>query len=237
MDETEWLTSRDGQAMLRHLVTRRVATTKAGRRRLKLFTVGCVRLVWDLVEDQRRPVVELFEREADGLAASGDARRLAGSVQATQAPIQGQSGSDFGRVLARYAVDRITRDESSAVVARRVTFAVARARGLHARMARIAADGDYQAGNQADVEAHHATIAHAADLLREIFGNPFRPPPARKFPAEVRGLAQACYDDPTHYPVLADALDDLGEAEAAAHCRLPSHAKGCHVVDWILGRA
>ena len=71
-----------------------------------------------------------------------------------------------------------------------------------------------------------------ADLLREIFGNPFRPPAKRKFPAEVRGLAQACYDD----PVLADALDDLGEDEAAAHCRRPGHVRGCHVVDWVLGR-
>jgi hypothetical protein len=75
-----------------------------------------------------------------------------------------------------------------------------------------------------------------ANLLREIFGNPFRPPAKRSFPSEVRGLAQACDDDHAHYPLLADALDDAGEVEAAAHCRQTSHVKGCHVVDWILGK-
>ena len=75
-----------------------------------------------------------------------------------------------------------------------------------------------------------------AELAREIFGNPFRPLPKRKFPAEVVGLAQACYDDHAHYPLLADALDDLSEADAAAHCRQPGHVRGCHVVDWVLGR-
>ena len=50
------------------------------------------------------------------------------------------------------------------------------------------------------------------------------------------GLAQACYDDQSHYPLMADALADLGEEAAAAHCRQPRHVKGCHVVDWILGR-
>ena len=37
-----------------------------------------------------------------------------------------------------------------------------------------------------------------------------------KFPAEVRGLAEACFDDATNYPLLADALADLGEEAAAA---------------------
>jgi hypothetical protein len=77
-----------------------------------------------------------------------------------------------------------------------------------------------------------------AELVREVFGNPFRPLPARKFPGEVRALAQACFDgDHAAYPVLADALADLGEDEAAEHCRLTGHVRGCHVVDWILGRA
>jgi hypothetical protein len=237
MDENEWLASRDALALLRHLATRRTARMKVGRRRLKLYTAACVRLAWDLVEEPRRPVVEAFEREADGLAAAGDAGRLAAAVYSTQVPPHGQNATDFGRILARHAVEWLTRGDSSAVVARRVTFAVARARGLHARMQRIADDGNYQAGNEADVQAHQAVLAHAAELLREVFGNPFRAPPARKFPAEVRGLAQACYDDHSHYPLLADALDDLGEPEASAHCRQPSHVKGCHVVDWILGKA
>src|SRR5262249_7572875 len=86
-------------------------------------------------------------------------------------------------------------------------------------------------------KTQEVTRSRHAELVREIFGNPFRPLPKQKFPAEIVGLAQTCYDDRAHYPVLADALDDLGESEAAAHCRQSGHVKGCHVVDWVLGQA
>jgi hypothetical protein len=79
-----------------------------------------------------------------------------------------------------------------------------------------------------------------SELLRCAFGNPWRPLPPRSFPAHVAGLAQSIYDAfPTaspEYGVLADALEELGEAEAATHCRTELHAKGCHVVDWVLGK-
>jgi hypothetical protein len=38
------------------------------------------------------------------------------------------------------------------------------------------------------------------------------------------------------FPLLADALADLGHEEAAAHCRATGHVLGCHVLDWVLGR-
>jgi hypothetical protein len=51
-------------------------------------------------------------------------------------------------------------------------------------------------------------------------------------------LAQACSDAFPHvsdqFLILADALEDLGEGQAAAHCREKVHVKGCHVLDWIL---
>jgi hypothetical protein len=77
-------------------------------------------------------------------------------------------------------------------------------------------------------------------LLRCVFANPFRPLPPRSFPAHVGGLARAIYAAfpvvSEDYAVLADALEELGEAGAAAHCRTELHAKGCHVLDWIAGR-
>jgi hypothetical protein len=77
-------------------------------------------------------------------------------------------------------------------------------------------------------------------LLRDIFGNPFRPRPARPFPAEVHGLAEVCYaafpEQSPELALLADALQDLGEEGAATHLREGSHVKGCHVLDWVLGR-
>jgi hypothetical protein len=82
--------------------------------------------------------------------------------------------------------------------------------------------------------------AAQAAVLRDVAGNPFRTLPARWFPAHVVGLARACYDIfpgiGAEYLVLADALDDMGEADAAGHCREATHVRGCAVLDWILGR-
>jgi hypothetical protein len=77
-------------------------------------------------------------------------------------------------------------------------------------------------------------------LLRDIVGDPLRPLPRRRFPAHVVGLARACYEAfpavSEHYPLLADALEDMGENAPAAHCREALHVKGCHVLDAILDK-
>ena len=65
------------------------------------------------------------------------------------------------------------------------------------------------------------------------------PPRIRfRFPVHVKGLASTIYEkrDWLLMPVLADALEEIGQAEMAAHCRCPIHVKGCHVLDSLLGR-
>jgi hypothetical protein len=54
-------------------------------------------------------------------------------------------------------------------------------------------------------------------------------------------LAQAIYDERAfdHLPVLADALEEAGcaNADILAHCRGPGeHVRGCWVVDLLLGK-
>jgi hypothetical protein len=86
---------------------------------------------------------------------------------------------------------------------------------------------------------------HSVRLLRDIFGNPFRPV---AFDPEWRtdtavSLARRMYEsrDFGTMPILADALQDAGcEDEAVlAHCRDPQqvHVRGCWVVDLVLGKA
>jgi hypothetical protein len=86
-----------------------------------------------------------------------------------------------------------------------------------------------------------------ANLLRDIFGNPFRPPFAPLLLDTVVSLAQAAYDerelpsghlDPIRLAVLADALEEAGAAaELAEHLRGPGpHVRGCHVVDLLLDK-
>jgi hypothetical protein len=81
-----------------------------------------------------------------------------------------------------------------------------------------------------------------AALVREVFGNPFRPvAPEPGWRTEtVLGLARAAYAGASEVlPLLADALEKAGcdSAEVLAHCRGPgSHVRGCWVVDWLLGK-
>jgi hypothetical protein len=89
----------------------------------------------------------------------------------------------------------------------------------------------------------------AAAILRDIFGNPFRPAPldpAHRTP-EVISLALAAYAqralptgqlNPAALSVLADALEDLGAGgEVIAHLRSPGpHVRGCWAVDTAAGR-
>ncbi len=85
----------------------------------------------------------------------------------------------------------------------------------------------------------------STNLLRDIFGNPFRPvafdPNWRT--ATAVGLAQTMYDA-RHFnamPILADALQDAGCEDDAilGHCRDANgiHVRGCWVVDLVLGKS
>ena len=82
------------------------------------------------------------------------------------------------------------------------------------------------------------------ELLRDIFGNPFRPvalDPSWRTSAVV-AVARRMYEarDFDPMPHLADALQDAGCEVGAVldHCRGPGpHARGCWVVDGVLGRA
>src|SRR5262249_40905280 len=85
-----------------------------------------------------------------------------------------------------------------------------------------------------------------AQLLRDVFGSPSRPVAAD--PAGLAGgggtprkLAEAIYDKRRFrdLPILADALEEAGCAEAALldHLRGPGpHARGCWPVDLLLGK-
>src|SRR4051794_11290443 len=57
--------------------------------------------------------------------------------------------------------------------------------------------------------------------------------PGPSFPAHVVGLARSIQEgDDGLYPVLADALADRGEDEAAVPCREDPRLEGRRVVDW-----
>jgi hypothetical protein len=96
-----------------------------------------------------------------------------------------------------------------------------------------------------------AVLRRSALLLRDIFGNPFRPValnPSWQTP-QVVALAQAAYDerelpsghlDVLRLAVLADALEEAGcaDADLLAHLRSGGgHLRGCWAVDLLLGKS
>jgi hypothetical protein len=93
---------------------------------------------------------------------------------------------------------------------------------------------------------YDAFMKEHTSFLRDIFGNPFR-----SFPFDptwllwndsvVVRIAQDIYDQRgfDRLPILADALEEAGchDPDILAHCRQPGeHARGCWVVDLLLGK-
>lgn len=109
---------------------------------------------------------------------------------------------------------------------------------------------DFSDGIVADYEARGAAICEEsqvqAKLLRCIIGNPFRRAKAVRTwltwnDATVTKIAQSIYDERRFedLPILADALEDAGcdNEEILRHCREPGeHARGCWVIDLLLGK-
>jgi hypothetical protein len=99
---------------------------------------------------------------------------------------------------------------------------------------------DYFARREA---ARAAMLRRLTHILRDIFGNPFRPVSLDPswISSTVTSLAQAIYDDHAfdRMPILADALEDAGctNQDILAHCRGGGeHVRGCWVVDLLLGK-
>jgi hypothetical protein len=104
-------------------------------------------------------------------------------------------------------------------------------------------------GSPSPFESERATLfvrerSYQADLVRDIFANPFHPvafSPEWSTDTAV-ALARQMYEsrDFSAMPILADALQDAGcdSAQILDHCRGPGpHVRGCWVVDLVLGKA
>jgi hypothetical protein len=81
-------------------------------------------------------------------------------------------------------------------------------------------------------------------LLRDLFGNPFRPVALDSawLTSDVLALARGIYEEKAfdRMPILADALQDAGcdNDTVLSHCRTEQmHVRGCWVLDLVLGKA
>jgi hypothetical protein len=214
MTEAEWLASKVGFQMLEFL-------GKASERKLRLFSCACVRRQWALVPPIEQPAVEVAERFADGLATK---------KELTEARTRCLQQPHFSGGQAAYKCASPTASNAA-----RLTEVWAIQQLLRHRQ--DADDPDPYRTNREEGAAH-------ADLIRDIFGNPFRRVRVvtKWRTSTVLALAQQVYDtrDFSAMPILADALQDTGcdRADILDHCRGPGpHVRGCWVVDLVLGKA
>ena len=96
---------------------------------------------------------------------------------------------------------------------------------------------------QQDGSAYRRERSYQCELLRDIFGNPFRLVivDSSWLTSTVIAIAQTIYDEGRFeaMPILADALENVGCAndDILEHCRSGGeHVRGCWAVDLVLGK-
>jgi len=224
MTEADWLAATDPEPMLYFL------KGKVSDRKLRLFAAACCRRVLHAAdEDEKGSVllVQLAERHADGRAG--------------EAELTGVPAPEFGSGRPFETAARL------AATAGNPAWNAADA----AKMAGLVVGGVAYAGNTWDARiairavmtARRREAGGQAVVLRDIFGDPFRPVPADPswLTSTVVTLARQMYEsrDFGAMPILADALMDAGCSGEGIldHCRGDGpHVRGCWVVDLVLGK-
>ncbi len=207
MTEADWLAATDPEPMLGH-VARNVS-----HRKWRLFACACCRRHPSVRKGKANTrVLEASEAFADGLITQAEMQKQhqAWFTFDYPFPISGTWQSALAIATTSYLMQR------------------------------------------ADVSADHLAKAKPnprrekksqAALLRCIFGNPFRPvafAPSWRSETAV-ALAAGIYEERAfdRLPILADALEEAGcdSADVLNHLRgLGPHARGCWVVDGVLGK-
>jgi hypothetical protein len=219
MTEEEWLACDDPMEMF----FRVVRPMKSSRRRLDLFCIACVRLVWHLLD---HPALKL---PFDWLEMHpGERVRPRGGHM-----------SDLFQGPAKVLYDwRYRRDLGLN------TFAIHIAHDLWADFYEYAFDNLGKRSTYDLSVLREDPSVFLPSVTREIFGNPLR---SVVFDPEWRtttavAIAHAMYEsrDFSPMPILADALQDAGceNGDILGHCLGEgTHVRGCWVVDLVLGKS
>jgi hypothetical protein len=232
LTEDEWLGCQTPDPLLWHI------EDKSSTRKQRLFACGCCRLIWHLLKDERaRRVVEAAEAFAEGVSNESQLETayelgslLCQEAEVSPLPYYQKWALEGGAQAVSFAAGL------PALYTQDIEGAAGWA--VHAVVGNQSLDDPVQEAER--LASYPVEQGKQVALARDLFGNPFRPLPTRQFPPHVVALATDCYacfpQVTDQFLILADALEELGAGEPAAHCRAPLHAKGCHVLDWILGK-
>ncbi|QEG31376.1 hypothetical protein GobsT_61970 [Gemmata obscuriglobus] len=215
---------------------------KNPERKARLYRAALVREVWDELPWLSQVLTELAERQADGedveaqlacpleYLAEGVYFSALGDGITKHFP--NKLFEDYERYLidAGYSKPSDANDAAARLTPERLEAITWLAYSQHFAWP---CPRDWSAGRGQD----------STPILRDIFGNPFRPvtfSPAWRTGTTI-ALAAQMYEsrDFGAMPILADALQDAGcdSDDILSHCRGEGpHARGCWVVDLVLGK-
>ncbi len=264
MSEEEWLAAAHPDALLAYLHEKAIA------RKLRLFACACCRRIEHLLSfSEFIRAIEVSEQFADGQASDEERQRAYKVVEdyvwshppehsrfrysdfavidaAGNWPVHICHPIESARRAAKSAREAMKRDPAYP------TFLPAPELRITTIPVPSAELADYlrrsekwkEAEDAVDAQFNAYGAAFQAAVLRDIFGNPFRP--ATVDPAwltsDVVALAEGIYADRAfdRMPILADALQDAGceNEDILSHCRDASatHVRGCWVIDLLLGK-
>jgi hypothetical protein len=227
MTEQQWLTCTMPDDLLNWLEDR------VSDRKLRLFATACCRHVWKLIaHPDAREAVQISERFADGLATAKEL--AAAKTKALRAC----------RELAK-SMRTLTEQRKFALASRQFAALAAASCACEAdvisaafRTKMVMAETRGRKANREELED-----AYQCELLRDLFGNPFR---RSKWQAKwgtpaVVELATVIYEQRRfeRMPRLGGLLQKAGceSTEVLQHCRSSvEHVRGCWVVDLVLGQ-
>jgi len=227
MTEAEWLACEDPATMLDCFdpgPVRNLLTSSGHERRLLLFCVACCRAAQHNEPDFSGSILTATERYVDG---AGEAEEIIRSGH--------RYDSDLCPALRISQHFEFRRDRQPASV---LSCAISVARLAGWSFGRGSRD-QTRGGDEIERGMREQT-----DLLRDAFGNPFRPitfDPRWRTSTAI-AIAQVMYEsrDYSAMPILADALQDAGcdNDDILNHCRDANgvHVRGCWVVDLVLGK-
>lgn len=213
MNETTWQQSTEPDLMLGFI------DASASSRKLRLLCCAYARRVWERIADSDASclAVNVAVKYADGQATQDE---LASAFHQAEQAVFVSDVSDVKN--ARRAAAWCA---AASVDAVSVTRSVAWAAVYASR----------------EVKLTERSIQ--AQLLRDVFHNPFRPVAFQSQwkTNNVVAIARYIYDtgDYGSMPILADALEEAEctDLEVLSHCRhTQAHVRGCWVVDLLLGK-
>ncbi len=231
MTEAEWLGGSNPEPMMALLME------EGSKRRWRLFTAGCLRELGHLLLDQRaRDAFLTLEAFADDQCCRSD-------LAAANAAASSAHRHLFSAAFPRDDYDRRVLPRVEAVHAALVR---ATTPGLAPFQQAVVVSSTLRNADPYDPTWRQRTSKTQCDLLRDLFGNPFRAVRIPKKWLRTTGqqaveIARAIYDDRSfdELGILADALVDADCPcpELVRHCRetMP-HGRGCFAVDMLLPR-